>query len=292
MDFCLICNPIAGRGAALAALELTKERLEKEGRSFVVKMSDYPGHAVELAREASGEGHGCIVALGGDGTVREVALPLAHSDAVLALVPCGTGNDFARALAIPSKPEAALEILTGGRDQRIDTGLANETAFINVSGFGFDVDVLDAAEMYKKKGLGGKLAYWRGILHSLGHLKLRRTEINADGQALTRNVMIMAAGNGTHFGGGMRITPQAEPADGLLDVCIVHDISKLRVLSMLPRLQKGTHITSKYVTYLKAREITAVCEPCSRAQVDGEVIEQTPVVFRVAPQSLTVRVAK
>jgi len=273
-------------------LQLARERLAAQGFSFTVKMTERPGHATELAREAMGEGHGCIVALGGDGTVREVAMALLHTSAVMALLPCGTGNDFARALRIPSKPEAALEIVMRGRDARIDTGLANGACFINVAGFGFDVDVLDASEMFKKKGLGGKLAYWRGILYCLRKLKLRKTSITADGQTLQRNVMIMAAGNGTHFGGGMHITPRADPADGLLDVCIVHDIGKLKVLGMLPRLQAGTHLSSRSVTYLKAREITAVCEPPSRAQTDGEVLEHTPVVFRALPASLTVRVSE
>ena len=288
-EFCLICNPIAGRGASLLALRQAEARLAGLGRSYVVKMTERPGHATELAREAAAEGHACLVALGGDGTVREAAMALLGSSVVLALIPCGTGNDFARALRIPAKTDDALDIVLGGADTKIDTGLANDSCFINVAGFGFDVDVLDAAEMYKSRGLGGKLAYWRGILHCLSKLKLRRTRIAADGQVLTHDVMIMAVGNGTHFGGGMHITPQADPGDGLLDVCIVHDIGKFRVLLMLPRLQKGTHLSSRFVTYLKAREITASCQPPSRAQTDGEVIEHTPIAFRVVPESLTMR---
>jgi len=290
MEFYIICNPIAGRGASLAALEAAQRRLTQEGRSYTVAMSEYPGHATCLAREAAASGHGCIVAMGGDGTAREVAMALLHTEAIMALIPCGTGNDFARALRVPSKVEDALSILLHGRDTRVDTGLANGSCFINVAGFGFDTDVLDAAEMYKKKGAGAGLAYWRGILHCLRHMKLRKTQIIADGQALDRNVMILAAGNGTHFGGGMHITPGADPGDGLLDICIVHDIGKLAVLWMLPRLQAGTHLASRYVTYLKAREVTAVCEPPSRAQTDGEVIEHTPVTFKVAPGSLVVRI--
>jgi len=103
-------------------------------------------------------------------------------------------------------------------------------------------------------------------------------------------VLLIAAGNGTHFGGGMQITPQALPHDGLLDLCIVHDVTRRTVLRVLPKLMKGTHIKeTKFVTYLKARECTAISSPIARTETDGEVVGLTPVTFRVEANALTIR---
>ena len=174
----------------------------------------YPGHATELSRKAYEEGFRLIVAVGGDGTMRETALPLVHTDAVFGLVPCGTGNDFARALGIPTDVEAAAEILLGGEDRALDAGMANDQVYFNVAGFGFDVDVLDYTEEFKPKCKNGSTAYIRGLLKALFGMKLRRSTITFPDGTVEANVLLIAAGNGRFFGGGMEVTPNADPTDG------------------------------------------------------------------------------
>ncbi|MCL2671821.1 MAG: diacylglycerol kinase family lipid kinase [Clostridiales bacterium] len=289
-EFCLIVNPIAGRGAAKRALAQASALLAEKGHSFSVMVSEYAGHSTELAKQAVREGHAVIVALGGDGTVREVAIGLLGSDVVMGILPCGTGNDFARPLQIPKEIEKSVDILLHGEDRRIDAGYANDEFFINVAGFGFDVDVLDATEFFKTKPLLSASAYMLGLLRSLTRLQLRDTKIIVDGVEMQKRVLLIAAGNGTHFGGGMQITPQALPHDGLLDLCIVHDVTRRTVLRVLPKLMKGTHIKeTKFVTYLKARECTAISSPIARTETDGEVVGLTPVTFRVEANALTIR---
>ena len=292
-EFCLIVNPIAGRGGTKKTLARAKELLTGLGRSFVVKVSEYAGHATVLADEAVKEKHRCIVALGGDGTVREVAMGLLGSSSVMGLLPCGTGNDFARPLKIPANADRAVDVLLNGEDIGIDAGYANDEFFINVAGFGFDVDVLDATEFFKKKPLLSGSAYLLGLLRSLTRLQLRDTRIIVDGVEMRKNVLLIAAGNGTHFGGGMNITPSAKPHDGLLDICIVHDINRRTVLRVLSKLMQGTHISEKnIVTYLQAAQCTAISNPVARMETDGEVVGLTPVTFRAEPHALTLRVPK
>ena len=284
----IIWNPVAGNGAARAVFVRVRELLARSGADFTDAMSEYAGHAVELAKAAARAGHGRVIALGGDGTVREVASGLIGSDTPLALLPCGTGNDLARALRLPAEPEAALETALHGQIRAMDAATANGELFFNVAGFGFDVDVLRETEYFKTRTKNGSLAYLRGLLAAVKGLRLRRTHIRYEGGELERDVLLIAAGNGTHFGGGMNVTPRADPFDGLLDFCVIHDVTRAVLLTALLRFMKGRHLGMRFVTYFRARELTAVCEPGSDIEVDGEVMPGTPVTFRVLPGSIRV----
>ena len=193
---------------------------------------------MELARAAAA-GHGRVIALGGDGTVREVAMGLAGCATPLALLPCGTGNDLARALRLPTDPEQALDVALHGAGARHGRRHGQRRDVFQRRRFGFDVDVLDETEYFKTRTKNGSLAYLRGLLAAVRKLRLRRTHITWEGGELDRDVLLIAAGNGTHFGGGMNVTPQADPFDGLLDICVIHDVSKLTLVTVLPRFLKG-----------------------------------------------------
>lgn len=289
---CLICNPTAKSGGAGETIKAVIERLKARGAEPTVYMTGYPGHATELSRRALAEGYDLIAAVGGDGTMRETAVPLIHSDATFAVVPCGTGNDFARALGIGDDPDAAAEMLLGGETRMLDAGTANEEVFFNVAGFGFDVDVLDYTEQYKPKCKNGSTAYLRGLLKALFGMKLRRSVITLPNETLEMNVLLIAAGNGRFFGGGMEVTPNADPADGLLDICIIHDVGFFGALTVLPRFMKGKHLGSRYVTYRKERTCAVTCEPVSRIEVDGERMPGTPVTFRILEKALRIRLPR
>jgi len=170
----------------------------------------------------------------------------------------------------------------------MDAAMANDLLYFNVAGFGFDVDVLRYVEIYKKRMKNGSLAYLRGLLTALLHLNSRKTKISWPGGSMEADVLIIAAGNGTHFGGGMMVTPKADPFDGLLDICVITNISKLKAYMILPKFMKGEHLSTKYVTYFKTTELTAVCEPASLLDVDGDILPGTPVTFKILPKSLWV----
>ena len=288
----MICNPTAKSGGANSVIAQVIELLRQRGAEPTVLYTEYPGHATELGRRAYADGHRLIVAVGGDGTMRETALALVQTDAVFGLIPCGTGNDFARAIGIPTDPVAAVETIFHGADRKLDAGMANDQVFFNVAGFGFDVDVLDYTEEFKPKCKDGSTAYLRGLLKALFGLKLRRSTITFEDGTLEKNVLLIAAGNGRFFGGGMEVTPNADPADGLLDICIIHDVNFFSALTVLPKFLKGKHLGSRYVTYRKERSCSVMCDPVSRIEVDGERMPGTPVTFRILEKALLMRVPK
>ena len=287
--FCLISNPTSGNGRGGEYLERVCAELTARGASFAVKKTERPGHATALAKEAVEEGFDVIAAVGGDGTLRETALGVVRTGRVLGFLPCGSGNDYARPLGIPNELLPALEILLNGEDRVVDAGEANGNLFFNVAGFGFDVDVLDYTEEFKHKCKNGKTAYRLGCLKAVLGLKLRRSTLTFPDGTIERNVLMAAAGIGTHFGSGMMVLPESDMSDGLLDVCIAHDVSRLRLLSLLPKFIKGRHIGLDCITYRKTTEMTVVCDPVSRIELDGERMDGTPVTFRVLPGAITVR---
>ena len=197
-----------------------------------------------------------------------------------------------RPLAIPRDPLAALDVALNGTPRQMDAGMANNEMFFNIAGFGFDVDVLDYTEIYKKKYKNGSLAYVRGLLRALTNLKLRKTTITTPEGQTVKNALILAAGNGTHVGGGMMVTPEADPFDGLLDVCILHDVTLFPAIGLMLKFMKGKHLGLKYTTYFRTTELTATCEPASRLDIDGEVLPGTPVTFKILPKALWVLLPK
>lgn len=287
-DLHLIWNPVAGNGAAMNAYQLVTDTLAERGIPFTSEKSEYAGNATELAKAAVENGAKKIVVLGGDGTIREVACAMMNTSVPLGIISCGTGNDIIRALQIPNDPLAALDIALNGEVREMDAAMANDLLYFNVAGFGFDVDVLRYVEIYKKRMKNGSLAYMRGLLTALLHLNSRKTKITWPEGSMEAEVLIIAAGNGTHFGGGMKVTPKADPFDGLLDICIINNVSKLNAYLILPKFLKGEHLTTKYVTYFKTTELTAVCEPASLLDVDGDILPGTPVTFKILPKSIRV----
>ena len=290
--YCLIANRTSGSGSAGAYIDRVREQLAARGVDFEIRETQRPGHATELSKAAVDEGFDVIVVVGGDGTLRETALSVVHTDRILGLLPCGTGNDYARALGIPTDMEAALDILLNGETRTVDAGMANDQIFFNIAGFGFDVDVLDYTEEFKPKCRNGETAYRLGCLKAVLGLKLRKSTLTFPDGTIERNVLMAAAGVGTHFGGGMNVLPESDMSDGLLDVCIAHDVTRLKLLQLFPRFNKGKHIGMPVITYKKTTEVTVVCDPVSRIEVDGERMDGTPVTFRVLPGALTVRAPK
>ena len=291
-DICLISNPTAKSGEAENSTKKVCEYLEKRGAEFVLWETEYPGHATELAKEAVQQGYRLIVAVGGDGTLRETALAVAQTDAVLGVIACGTGNDFIRTMKIPLDLEKAVDVLLDGEDRTIDVGMANSEMFFNVAGFGFDVDVLDYTELYKPKCKNGSTAYLLGLSRALFGLKQRKAKITFEDGTIENNILLAAAGNGRFYGGGIEVTPNADPSDGYLDICIVHDVNFFTIIQILPKFLKGKHLGYKEVIYRKEKKVTIECEPESRIQVDGERMPGTPVTFQVIEKALKIRLPK
>lgn len=282
-----IVNPVAGSGNAWRMFQSARRIMDDKGIDYGFAVSQYPKHAVELARKAVAEGESVIVAVGGDGTVNEVASELSGRNVTMGIFPGGTGNDLAYALNIPSDANRAMDVLLNGRKRNMDAGIANDSFFINVAGLGFDVEVLKNVEGFKKK-LNGMLPYFLGIIKSLLHLNHIDLEIEADGQKQRIPALIVAVANGRLFGGGMKVAPLSDPFDGMFDVCLVERLSRFKFIQLLPLFIKGRHIGLKPVKYFHTREIRVVSDTPCTVQVDGELTCQTPVNFKILPGAISI----
>ena len=265
----IISNPVAGKGIAAAALKTVLAALDAEGVAYTSAETERPGHATTLAREAAAGGEKLVLVIGGDGTIGEVAAGLLGTGTALGIIPAGSGNDLVKALKIPLDPLSALEIARHGQVRPMDTCTANGKSYSNIAGFGFDVDVLVKTDYYMGIGYTGSRAYRKGLFSSLAHLDHRQTHITwvdekGERHEMDRNLLILAACNGTNFGGGMAVAPKADPFDGMLDICVIHDVHWWNVWFVLPLFLKGKHLGLKCVDYFHAVELTAVAEPESR----------------------------
>ena len=250
-----IVNPISGSGRGRRDFARVEALLRERGAAYEAVYSEHPGHAVALARAAVEAGERCIIAVGGDGTVNEVASVLVNTGVVMGVLPFGTGNDLARVAGFPEDPEAAVDTLLAGRTRRMDAGMANDRFFLNVSGFGFDVDVLVNTERYKEK-YNGMLPYLLGIVRTLSHLRRLHLTVTHDGVSESFTGVLVTVGNGQYFGGGMHAVPSADLYDGLFDVLVIKNLSLLRFISLLPCFIKGKHMGNPVVHHFRTAELS------------------------------------
>lgn len=286
-----IVNPVAGSGRTKANFEQVKAKLEEEGIPFSFEYTTGKNHAFELAKKALEDGFENVISVGGDGTAGEVASALVNSGVSMGILPFGTGNDFARSLRLPTEPMAALKVILDGSFHAIDAAEANGIPFLNVAGTGFDVDVIIYTEKFKKK-FNGALPYMLGIFQSLLHLKPATFTVTADGESFTQRGLLFDACNGAFFAGGLNVAPLAAYNDGMLDVCILKDISIPSFLMLLPRFAKGKHLDSKHIVYFKAKEVKVESDRECLLNLDGELGSSTPVTFKILPGALNMLLGK
>ena len=275
-----------------------------------VRFTDAPGHATEIAREAALGARRLVVALGGDGTISEVAAGLLAAreragagapQSELGIIPRGTGGDFRRTLGLPTDLAKAAQRIRASAGRPIDAGRAVFTTpeggsasryFVNVASFGFSSAVAARANL-SSKSFGAKAAFVGATLRTL--MLYENTEVMLqldDAEPIRRTVMLTAVGNGRYFGGGMKICPGAKLDTGQLSVVTVGDMSKMRVVANLPRLFAGTHLSLEDVRATTAQKVRA--SPVDPAQLvpvemDGEPPGHLPATFEVLPGVLRVR---
>lgn len=285
--FAVIVNPESGKGRTEGLPQALCRVLEESGhesRIFPTREADDERWQVRKALEA---GARAIVCVGGDGTLSGIVGELAGKDVPLLIVPAGTGNDFARAFGLPRDPVQALYAQLHGERAHIDLGTVNGKPFLNVSGSGFDVEVLRKTEELKAVYPGEK-AYRKAVMAVLGRYKPMELELSIDGGAYEhRRVTIAEIANGQYFGGGMRVAPEAAHDDGLLDVVTVVPVWHGLIPLLLPLLILGIHTRLPLAKAVRARSAVLRC-PGMTVNIDGRLERMDEARFGVLPGALCV----
>jgi YegS/Rv2252/BmrU family lipid kinase len=283
--FALLVNPASAGGKALKALPAVHEALDRLGaphRTVITRSSE---HAAEEAARAAQEGE-TVAALSGDGLVRPVAGALKGTDAALALIPCGRGNDLARVLGIPTDPTAAAELAVQGAEKPIDVASVDGTMFVGIASFGFDSEANRIAN--EAKLVRGNAVYLYAALRALAAWKPAAFTVTVDGERHDVTGYSVAVGNSKAYGGGMIVLPQAELDDGMLDVLISKDTSKLSFLRGVFQTFKAAHVDSPDAQFLRGAVIEVASDRPFEIYGDGDPIGYTPARIRVRKQRLRV----
>jgi YegS/Rv2252/BmrU family lipid kinase len=291
----IIVNPAAGRGRARKAWESTlRPMLRSGGLTFEEVYEERPGAAVPLAEQAAREGYAVVTVVGGDGTVHEVlngllSAPVSTRPA-MAVIPGGTGNDFARGVGLPKDMiTAARLLLDGAQRRRVDVGKVNDRYYGTISGVGFDAEV--AAEVNRwPKWVAGTVVYTAGILKKLITYRCAPARTTIDGETLEFSLFLLAAANTSWYAGGMYMAPHARPDDGRLEVIIARDFTKVETLQVLPKVFTGGHLAHPKVSHRPGVEIRVESDIPLAIHADGETVGRVPAVFRAQPQALEVLV--
>jgi YegS/Rv2252/BmrU family lipid kinase len=284
-DVCLIVNPSAGAGRAARLLPAVEAALRARGMRFRVERTDSMEHARELARGARDAGE-VAAAMGGDGLTGAVAGELCGGTGVLAVLPGGRGNDFARKLGIGSDPVAAVELIATGRERRIDVPEVEGRHYLGILSAGLDSNVNAMANATRLRL--GPLVYLFATIRGVAAWQPAGWEVDLDGERLEFSGYSVAVANSGVFGGGMYLAPDAELDDGLLDVVWIEDIPRLQYLRDLPRVFKGTHLEQPGIYLRRAREVSFRADRPFTAYADGDPIADLPATVTVAPGALRV----
>jgi YegS/Rv2252/BmrU family lipid kinase len=282
---CLIANPSAGGGRTARSLPEVEAALRRHGIAFRVERTYSIEHARELAR-ATVAAREVAAAMGGDGLVGAVAGELRGTDGVLAVLPGGRGNDFARKLEIGPDPVAACDVIAAGVVRNLDVADIDGRAYLGIASAGLDSDAGDLANTTRLRL--GRLVYLYATLRALRGWKPAHWEVVIDGKPHSFVGYSVAVANSGVFGGGMFLAPEAQLDDGLLDVVLVHDVPKRRYLANLPKVFSGAHVRAPGIEFMRGREIAFHADRPFAVQADGDPISQLPATVRVQAGALRV----
>ena len=270
MKVLFIVNPIAGINRKVDLSDLIRSGMGPDHTTDIA-LTERAGHATILAKEAARNGYDAVIAVGGDGSMNEVASGLAGTSTALGLLPCGSGNGLARHLKIPLKLKQAVALINGKHSIRqIDAGKVNEHYFFSVAGIGFDA--LISREFAKHKGRG-LITYIRSILKNITSYQARSYTIEIDGQHREVKAKFIALANSKQYGNNFLIAPDASVTDGLLDICLIRSFSDLLRPGPMISYLTGGYYKNISVHTLKMKNAMISASENLEAHVDGEPIE-------------------
>ena len=274
-----IINPISGNGRKNAIIAY----LEKNGHKVI--RTEYAGHAEIIARETEAE---TVVAVGGDGTVNEVARGIAGTSKTLGIIPCGSGDGLALHLGISRNYRTALKTIMAGKTVPMDAATVNGRPFFSVCGIGFDAVV---SERFAKSGKRGLLSYIEQGLKTWREYTPDKYTIKIDGKEWTNDAALITIGNSNQWGNGAKITPLADSSDGMLDITVVDDFKAIEFPVMAGRLMTGSAHKSRRVHSYRGKHICIERSCEGPAHADGDWFEAGKTIdINVIPHALDVLV--
>jgi len=297
----VIVNPVAGGGSVRREWPRIGRQMRDVGLRFDHEFTADARHAIEIARQAADSGYGYLVAVGGDGTVSEVAngiLASTHSgNTILGIVSAGTACSFARSLGIPLDYASACSLLTGQGRALIDVGGVRcwnqgqlvRRFFLNAAGAGFNAAVVDAWKRLPNRfghQVNLRMRTAEGVRHIFTH-RNKWIKLQIGDQLETIHSCAVVVANGSYIADGMQIAPHAMLNDGLLDIVIVGDVSKSELLKIWPTLYRGSHVEHPKIRVRKTENVTIESDKQILVEADGNIIGEIPASFWVIPAALT-----
>ncbi len=286
----LIMNPAAGRGRLRTKLAAVVEIFRARGIASVFETTGR-GDEEALTHQAISGGSKTIVAVGGDGTCGRIADAIMRSGSScrLAVIPAGTGNDFAKTLGVEGYTAVQIaDLVVGGQETRIDIGLAAGHYFLNSCGFGFDASVLEASQ--KIRLLKGDAVYIYSALRQLFSYRGIHVSQSGAGAVQPGRMLMITVSNGRYLGGAFKIAPYASVVDGKLDVCFFSDSSVVERARLFLGALRGTHLGMRAVSSASVQELALTFAEPPSMEIDGELrtADSTTVELKCVPRALSV----
>jgi len=282
-----VINPISGIGRQKIVENIAENVLDKTKSHFDFVYTKYPRHAKEIAKNNSSR-YDIIIAVGGDGTINEIASGLVGSQCILAIIPTGSGNGLARCLGIPMNIKKAIALIENGKTKEIDTLFCNDMFFVNVGGVGFDAEVGHQFENAKNRGF---FSYLKITVLELLNFQSQKIEFDFDGQIRQTEALLISFANSNQWGNNVKIAPFAKVDDGLVDVCVLKKFPLIIAPIIGVRLLLGTITKSRYFESFSTKQITITKQDIVvKFHLDGEpmIAQGNSLHIKVIPKSLSV----
>ncbi|UTR14734.1 diacylglycerol kinase family lipid kinase [Salipaludibacillus sp. LMS25] len=290
-----IVNESSGNGRGRRVWKKVEKSVLLKHIDYTVRLTSGPNHATTLVRELLNEKVEVIIVVGGDGTIHEVVNGLAFQPISLGIIPTGSGNDFARSLSIPMNPFKALERILSNDPKSVDILDLGKRYCLTVTGIGLDGQVAATAnKAVYKRFLNwcrlGSLSYTVSLINTLIRYAPTTVRLVIDGNEMRfEKVWLVAIANAPSYGGGITICPDALYNDGLLNVCVVHGLSRWAFLRVFPKAFKGNHIIlKKNVTLIHGKHISVLSDPPVPVHTDGEQLMLSPVEVTIKEEALKI----
>ena len=293
-NIAFIINPISGNKEAQSAKrklpKLIMQTLDTNQWLPNIVYTEYAGHATELAYQFARMGFDAVVAIGGDGTVNEVARGLKDSNTALGIIPMGSGNGFARHLSIPMRPQKAIELINHSEPISVDYGLANGKLFMCTCGTGFDAVVADQFAASNKRGF---MTYVQNTIKQVFTYQPQSYHIVGDGLDVTHKAFLITFANANQWGNDAKIAPKASIQDGQMDIMLMSSHALLASASLALRLFTGSIDDSYFMDTIRAKEVTLIREEKAPFHIDGDPVEmEKDIQIKIVSDGLKVLVEK